>query len=93
MATVAPGNKTHIFPSIPPNSSPSREQEIVSRTQRQMFGESPGIDNPASHYGAGGAGWQNSIAGMTNETGKDLSENYRDGLPRSRAGHDRVADR
>jgi len=93
MATVAPGNKTHIFPDIPPNSSPSRESAIVERTKRQMFEESPGIDNPASFYGAGGSGWQNSIAQMTNETGKDLSENYRSGLNRSREAHDRVADR
>lgn len=93
MPTVVSGNKTHIFPSPSPNSTPSRESEIVSRTQRQMFDEQPGIDNPASHYGTGGAGWRNSVGAMTNESGKDLSENYRSGLSRSRAGHDRVADR
>lgn len=92
MSTIAPGNKTHIFPSVPPNSSPSRESDIVSRTQKQMFNDH-GIDNPATHYGSGGSGWQNSIAGMTNDSGKDIQENYRDGLPRSRSGHDRVADR
>ena len=89
---IAQGNKD-VFGSIPPNSSPGRESEIVSRTRRQMFEESPGIDNPATHYGPGGAGWQNSIAAMSNLEGKTLSEGYRDGLSRSRAGHDRVADR
>lgn len=92
MSTVAPGNKTHIFPTPSPNSTPSREAGIVSRTRKQAF-EDHGIDNPASFYGGGGSGHQNSIAHMTNSAGKDHQESYRSGLSRSREAHDRVADR
>jgi len=95
MSTVIPGNKTHVFPSPSPNSTRSREREIVNRTQRQAF---PGHDErqiPKVHanYGGAGEGHQNSIAEMTHTAGKDLSESYRRGLDESRSGHDRVADR
>lgn len=93
MATVIPGNKTHVFPSpVSPNSTPSREDGIVSRTQQQAFSDH-GINNPASSYGGGGSGHQNSIHHMTHSAGKDHQESYRSGLSRSRDGHDRVADR
>lgn len=87
---IAPGNKTHIFPTPSPNSSEGRESEIVSRTQRQMFGEGPAIEH---HHATHGGGTRNSIAAMTNTDGKENQEAYRVGLSRSRAGHDRVADR
>lgn len=87
---VAPGNKTHIFPDVPENSSEGRENGIISRTREQMFGESPAIDNPARTMGGG---IRNSLQWMTNADGKTLQETYRDGLPRSNSGHDRVADR
>ena len=87
---IAPGNKTHIFPDIPPNSSEERENSVISRTREQMFGEQPGIDNPARTYGGG---IRNSFQAMTNLDGKTVQETYRDGLPRSSSGHDRVADR
>lgn len=87
--SIAPGNKTHIFPSIPPNSTEARENEIVSRTQSQMFSDH-GIDNPATTYGGG---IRNAFGAMTNLDGKTIQETYRDGLPRSRSGHDGVADR
>jgi hypothetical protein len=92
MSTVAPGNKTHIFPEPSPNSNPSREDGIVSRTRKQAF-EDHGINNPASFYGGGGSGHQNSIHHMTHSAGKDHQESYRSGLSRSREAHDRVADR
>lgn len=88
--SVAPGNKTHIFPSVPENSSEARESGIVSNTQRQMFGQSPAINNPAATMGGG---TRNSIEWMTHNDGKTLQETYRSGLSRSADGHDGVADR
>lgn len=86
--SIAPGNKK-VFPSPPANSSESREDAIVSRTQSQMFG-GQGIDNPARTYGGG---VRNSMAEMEDYDGKRLSESYRSGLSRSAEGHDGVADR
>lgn len=87
--SIAPGNKK-VFPSPPPpNSSESRENEIISRTQRQMFGGAA-IDNPARTYGGG---TRNSIGEMEDYDGKRLQESYRVGLERSANGHDGVADR
>lgn len=88
--SVAPGNKIHIFPDIPPNSTEERENGIISRTREQMFGEAPAIDNPARTMGGG---MRNSFQAMTNLDGKTLQETYREGLPRSSSGHDGVADR
>jgi hypothetical protein len=88
--SIAPGNKTHIFPDVPPNSTEGRENSIVSNTERQMFHQSPAINNPARGMGGG---VRNSIAEMTNYDGKRLNESYRIGLSRSAEGHDGVADR
>lgn len=88
--SIAPGNKK-VFPSPPPpNSSEARENAIISNTQRQMFGQSPAIDNPATTYGGG---TRNSIGEMEDYDGKRLQESYRSGLSRSADGHDGVADR
>jgi hypothetical protein len=89
MAGIARGNKD-IFPSIPPNATEGRVNEIVSRTRKQMFEESPGIDNPARTYGGGT--W-NNVQFMSWADSKALQESYRDGLSRSSAGHDKVSDR
>jgi hypothetical protein len=86
---IAPGNKD-VFPDIPANSSEARENEIVSRTREQMFGEGAPITNPARTMGGG---IRNSLQAMSHTDGKEFQETYRDGLPSSRAGHDRVADR
>ena len=87
--SIAPGNKTHIFPDVPPNSTEARENAIVSNTQRQMFSDH-GIDNPARTYGGG---TRNAFGAMTNLDGKTIQETYRSGLSRSAEAHDRVADR
>lgn len=88
--SIAPGNKTHIFPAPPPNSTEARENSIVSNTQRQMFSDH-GIDNPARTYGGG---TRNTFAAMGTELdGKRIQETYRSGLPRSAEAHDGVADR
>jgi hypothetical protein len=83
------GNKL-VFPESGGNDYPeSRENEIVSRTQRQMFSDTS-IDNPATTYGGG---TRNTFGAMVGQEGKTIQESYRSGLPRSSAGHDSVADR
>lgn len=83
------GNKL-VFPESGGNDYPeSRENEIISRTQRQMFGDTS-IDNPATTYGGG---TRNTFGAMCGQEGKMIQETYRVGLSRSRAGHDSVADR
>lgn len=94
MATREPGNK-EVFGSPSPNSSPSREDSIISRTQSQAF---PSEESQVSlenfeHKGDKPAGTQNSVAAMQNLTGKDLQESYRAGLPKSAQYTDKVADR
>lgn len=86
---IAPGNKTHVFPTPSPNSSEPREDEIISRTRHQMFHDHSITHHHATH----GGGTRNSIAAMTYADGKENQEAYRVGLSRSKAGHDRVADR
>lgn len=86
--SIAPGNKK-VFPSPAPNSSEARVNDIISRTQSQMFGGSA-IDNPATTHGGGE--W-NSIAAMETIDGKELQESYRSGFSRSAEGHDKVTDR
>jgi hypothetical protein len=88
--SIAPGNKFHVFPEVPPNSTEGRENAIVANTERQMFHQSPAIDNPARTMGGG---VRNSIAEMQDYDGKRLSESYRIGLSRSAEAHDGVADR
>jgi hypothetical protein len=84
------GNKL-VFPESGGNDYPeSRENEVISRTQRQMFSESPAIDNPAATYGGG---TRNTFGAMVGQEGKTNQEAYRSGLSRSKAGHDGVADR
>jgi hypothetical protein len=87
--SVAPGNKTHVFPTVPANSSEGRENQIVSNTQRQMFNDHS-ITHPAATHGGG---QRNSIEYMTHNAGKTNQESYRSNLSRSRESHDRVADR
>ncbi|MBO0912683.1 MAG: hypothetical protein J2P13_12900 [Acidobacteria bacterium] len=91
MSTIAPGNKTHIFPEAPPTSTEARENSIVSRTREQMFEESPAINNPAATHGGG---IRNTFQAMAvSLSGKLIQETYRVGFSRSQAGHDRVSDR
>lgn len=88
--SIAPGNKTHIFPTPPPNSTEAREDAIVSNTERQMFHDTS-INNPATTHGGG---TRNTLAAMGTElSGKQIQESYRSGLERSREAHDRVTDR
>lgn len=93
MATRQPGNK-EVFDSPSPNSSPSREDSIISRTRSQAFPDGPQISlENFEHKGDRAAGSQNSLADMANLTGKDLNESYRAGLPNSAAYTDKVSDR
>jgi hypothetical protein len=89
MAEFTRGNKM-VFPESGGNNYPeSRENEIVSRTERMMFHDT-GINNPASQYGGGG---RNSFGAMCGYGPKAVQESYRSGLSRSKAGHDGVLDR
>ncbi len=93
MATREPGNK-EVFGTPSGQSSPSREDSIISRTQAQAFPSGPQLPlENFEHKGDRAAGFQNSLADMQNLTGKDLNESYRAGLPKSAAGHDKVSDR
>lgn len=86
---IAPGNKTHIFPTVTPNSSDGRENAIVANTQRQMYS-----DHSITHpFVTHGGGQRNNIEFMTHHDGKTVQESYRSNLSRSREAHDRVADR
>lgn len=93
MATREPGNK-EVFGSPSPNSTPSREDSIISRTQAQAFpsGAQISLEN-FEHKGDRPAGFQNSLADMQNLTGKDLNESYRAGLPMSAQYTDKISDR
>jgi len=89
------GNKMPLGGSPTPNSSGSREDSIISRTQRQAF---PSEDSQISlenfeHKGDRPAGFENSLADMATLTGKELQESYRAGLPSSAQFTDKVTDR
>ena len=95
MATpYQPGNKVPLGNSPTPNSSPSREDSIISRTQTQAFpsGAQISLEN-FEHYGDRSAGFENSLADMSTLTGKELNESYRAGLPMSAQYTDKVSDR
>lgn len=88
-----PGNK-EVFGSPSPNSTPSREDSIISRTRAQAFpdGSQISLEN-FEHYGDRPAGFQNSLADMAPLDGKQLQESYRSGLSKSSQYTDRVTDR
>ena len=89
-----PGNK-EVFGTPSPQSSPSREDSIISRTQAQAFPGSGGeisLEN-FEHKGDKPAGFQNSVAEMQNLDGKTLQESYRAGLSASASATDKVTDR
>lgn len=95
MANYEPGNKMPLGGSPNGNSSPSREDAIISKTRSQAF---PSEDSQINlenfeHKGDRSAGFQNSLADMQSLTGKELQESYRAGLPKSAAAHDKVTDR
>jgi hypothetical protein len=88
-----PGNK-EVFGSPNPNSAPSREDSIISRTQAQAFpdGAQLSLEN-FEHKGDRSAGFQNSLADMGPLDGKTLQESYRAGLSKSAQYTDKVTDR
>lgn len=89
MAEFTRGNKM-VFPESGGNNYPeSRENEIVSRTERMMFHDSS-INNPATTYGGGS---RNSFGAMCGYGPKSIQESYRIGLPRSKATYESVIDR
>lgn len=88
-----PGNK-EVFGTPSPQSSPSREDSIISRTKEQAFpgGSQISLEN-FEHKGDKSAGFQNSVADMQNLDGKTLQESYRAGLGSSASATDKVTDR
>jgi hypothetical protein len=93
MASIEPGNKK-VFGSPSPNSTPSREDEIISKTKSLAFpGEAIISHENFEHKGDRPAGSQNTVADMENLSGKMLQESYRAGFPMSGANHDKVSDR
>lgn len=91
---VVPGNKM-VFGSNPsPNSSKSREDAIIDKTQALAFpdgGVLP-LEN-FEHKGDRPAGTQNSVADMQTLSGKELQESYRAGFSQSAQYTDKVTDR
>lgn len=63
--------------------------EIVSKTKALSF-ESASISHPFETHGGGG---ENTIASMTNLTGKELQESYRSGFGESAKYTEKVAGR
>lgn len=89
------GNKVPLGNSPTPNSNPSREDSIISRTQRQAFPSEASqisLEN-FEHYGDRPAGFENSVADMSTLTGKELNESYRSGLSMSAQYTDKLTDR
>lgn len=94
MATlVEPGNKK-VFGSPSPNSTRSREDEIIDKTKALAFpGDAIISHENFEHKGDRPAGSQNSVADMENLSGKELQASYRAGFPMSAANHDKITDR
>jgi hypothetical protein len=95
MATlVEPGNKKPLGGSPSPNSSNSREDEIIEKTKSLAFDKGPVISHENfEHKGDRSAGFQNSVADMENLSGKELQASYRSGFPESARMTDKVTDR
>jgi len=94
MALVEPGNKKALGGSPSPNSSKSRENEIIEKTKSLAFDVGPVISHENfEHKGDRPAGHQNSVADMEQLAGKDLQESYRSGFGESARMTDKVADR
>ena len=89
MALIQPGNKTPLGKSVTPNSSKSREDEIISKTKALSFPDGPIL----SLENFGETGTRNSVAAMQEECGKTLQESYRSQFPESAKFTDKVADR
>lgn len=88
MSTIQPGN-SKVLGTATPNSSKSRENEIISKTKTLSFpeGEILSLEN------FGPMGTRNSIEAMCYESGKTLQESYRSGFSESAKYTDKVADR
>jgi hypothetical protein len=95
MATlVEPGNKMPLGKSPSPNSTLSRENEIIEKTKRLAFPTGAVISHENfEHKGDRPAGHQNSVADMETLSGKELQESYRAGFPESAEFVDKVIDR
>jgi hypothetical protein len=89
MALIQPGNKKPLGSGVTPNSSKSREDEIISKTKTLSFPDGPIL----SLENFGETGTRNSVAAMQDECGKTLQESYRAQFPESAKFTDKVADR
>jgi len=91
---VQPGNAMPLGGPGGGNSSSSMEDEIVNKTKEQAFPTGPQISlENFEHYGPAAANTQQTLGDMINLSGKELSESYRVGLPKSAALTQKVADR
>lgn len=91
---VQPGNKMPLGRSPSPNSSHSREDEIIDKTRALAFPSGPIISHENfEHKGDRPAGHMNSVADMETLSGKELQESYRAGFPESAAHVQKVNDR
>lgn len=93
MALVQSGNKKPLG-SATPNSSRSREDQIIDKTKTLAFpdgGVLP-LEN-FEHYGDKPAGSENTIQDMSMLSGKELQESYRAGHSQSAQYNDKVKDR
>jgi hypothetical protein len=73
MASIEPGNKK-VFGSPSPNSTPSREDEIISKTKSLAFpGEAIISHENFEHKGDRPAGSQNTVADMAPTQEQNIS--------------------
>lgn len=92
--SVQPGNAEPLGKSPSPNSSSSREDAIISKTQKLAFPSGAQISHENfEHKGDKPAGWQNDVADMSSLSGKELQESYRVGFSESAEFTDKVNDR
>jgi hypothetical protein len=91
---VQPGNAMPLGRKPSPNSTLSREDEIIDKTKSLAFptGGVISMEN-FEHKGDMPAGFQNSVANMEMLSGKQLQESYRAGFPESAKYTDKVNDR
>jgi hypothetical protein len=89
VANIQPGNARPLGSSVTPNSSKSREDEIISKTKALSFPDGPIL----SLENFGETGTRNSVAAMENECGKSLQESYRAQFSESAKYTDKVSDR
>jgi hypothetical protein len=91
---IEPGNAMPLGRGPSPNSTTSRENEIIEKTKALAFDMGPVISlENFEHKGDRPAGFQNSVADMEMLCGKELQESYRAGFSESAKYNQKVSDR